>query len=68
MRPFAARWALLGTAPSLVAGGYLYLVLDDVEPGLRLALALGVTAAAYLVMTPTCWPPRSRASWPASRG
>ena len=51
MRPLAARWALLGTIPSVVAGGYLYLVLDDVEPGLRLALALGVTAAAYLVMS-----------------
>ena len=51
MRPLAARWALLGTIPSVAAGGYLYLVLDDVSPGLRLGLALGVTAAAYLVMS-----------------
>ena len=51
MRRLAARWALLGTLPSAVAGGYLYLVLDDVEPGLRLGLALGVAAAAYLVMS-----------------
>ena len=50
MRPLAARWALLGTVPSLVAAVYLYVILDDVEPGLRAGLALGVAATAYMVM------------------
>ena len=51
MRPFALRWALLGTIPSLGAAGYLYAVLDGTAPGLRLALAMGVATAAYIVMT-----------------
>ena len=51
MRPLAPRWALLGAVPSLVAAVYLYVILDDVNSGLRAGLALGVAATAYLAMS-----------------
>lgn len=51
MRPWVARWALIGSLPSLAAGVYLYVVLDDVALGLRLALAAGTVTMALVVMT-----------------
>ena len=36
LRPFAGRWVLLAAAPSLAGAGYLYVVLDDVSPALRI--------------------------------
>ena len=50
LRPFAGRWVLLGAAPSLAGAGYLYVVLDDVSPSLRIGLAAGTAAMAYVVM------------------
>ena len=51
MRPWVVRWALIGSVPSLAAGAYLYVVLDDVAPGLRVALAAGTSTMALVVMT-----------------